>query len=160
MTTVVITPKQYEMYMARLGKEYMPTIRKGILSGAMRSIGIVQRKTRDAGAVNTGSYLQKWRAERTENGALVSNDAPYSGVIENGRRPGTMPPSKAIALWAQRKLGLDAQEAKKASFMIARAIARRGLKARNVLSSAVPEITESVLAEVDREMEASLRKVS
>jgi hypothetical protein len=55
----------------------------------------------------------------------------YPLVMERGRAPGSrMPPVEAIAFWAQRKLRLSVVEARRAAFLIARAIARKGIRAR------------------------------
>lgn len=51
---------------------------------------------------------------------------PYAIVIEKGRKPGTMPPVDAIALWAVRKLGLSPEEAESAAWGIAKNIQKRG----------------------------------
>lgn len=52
---------------------------------------------------------------------MVGTPLPYGQVIEYGRRPGSFPPVAPIALWAERKLGVPADE----SFDVALAIARK-----------------------------------
>lgn len=123
---------------------------RGARSAASQMLPILERATAMAppasprgrpGAVNTGNYRQSWKAvaERSSLyggiGVLVSNTAPYAGVIEYGRRPGKMPPKEPIARWAQRKLGLPYKEAKGLAFVIARRIGREGLLPRRVLTS-------------------------
>lgn len=63
--------------------------------------------------------------------ALVfSTDEPMKVLaVEYGRRPGKFPPwreGSALALWVRRMLGRD----ERASFLVARAIARRGTRPR------------------------------
>ena len=92
------------------------------------------------GAVATGAYLAAWKAVRVNQtgskGILISNDAKYMAVIENGRAAGKKrPPLSAIAKWAQVRLGYDEATAKRVAWPIATAIANRGLQARGVMTS-------------------------
>lgn len=66
----------------------------------------------------------------------IGPSVAYGMVVEKGRRPGKpMPPAGAIAGWMARK-GIPAE----ASFLIRRAIGRKGIKARPYL---VPALTQS-----------------
>lgn len=60
----------------------------------------------------------------------VFSSLPYAIVMDEGRRPGA-PISRAgidaIGLWAQRKLGLTAEEAAKAKWAIATSIIAQGI---------------------------------
>ena len=49
--------------------------------------------------VDLALYRQSHSAERVRDGAHLGNDAPYAGVIENGRRPG-----KGVSKEGQEKL--------------------------------------------------------
>ena len=171
MAGVVITPRDWERYIARLGKQYIPAAKRGILSGALHSIPIMHRRTQEAppanpngkgtgGAVNYRNYLRSWKAERIDNGATIYNEAPYAGIIEDGRRPGAKaPPREAIARWVQRKLRVTAKEAKSVAFVIARSIKARGLLPRRVMANAIPELTKAILDDVDRELKKVLERV-
>ncbi len=92
------------------------------------------------GAVNYGTFLSNWRSQVTSQngnqGVLVSNASGLKGAtIEwGGRWPNKAPPVDAIATWATKKLGLSYPEAKKAAWPISRAIKRRGLQPRLVMS--------------------------
>lgn len=157
---ISITVKLEELgprMMAR-ARAFPVAAQKGLLSGAMRCLPLIQDATRDAppanpqgigvgGAVNTGNYLQSWRVTPIPGGVSLHNIAPYSGVIEFGRRRGKFPPLNAIAKWAQRRLGLDEKEAKRAAYPIALAIKRRGLEPRRVASDKVEQMAAIVLEE-------------
>lgn len=133
----------------RYAQKMPSTIRKGLLSASLQAKPIMVKQTDMAppaspkgsrGAVNTGNYRQAWKsAPGTQGGTQgmrVSNSAPYAGVIEYGRRRGAkMPPIDPIARWAQRKLGLPYPKAKGIAFAIAKAISKRGLQPRRVLTS-------------------------
>lgn len=157
--------KEYATYFDKLGAGgAMAATRRGAYSAALRALALMQRRTDAAGpsdpkglgtggAVNTGHFRMAWKATPLEDGAYLFNDAPYAGVIESGRRPGgRMPPSAAIARWAQRRLGLSEADAKAAAFLIARAIARRGLRGRQILSGSIGELRQMVNEEILREL--------
>lgn len=141
---------------------------RGIHSGLARSVAIVQRSVANAmpaspngsmGAFDTGDYNRRWQFELTPTGGRLFNDHPAADVIEKGRRPGgKMPPTAGIKLWAMRRLGLSEDEAERAKFPIAMAIARRGLTGRHVLGNPMTkdQITRAVLEEIMTEVKAEL----
>lgn len=91
------------------------------------------------GAVDTGNYRRNWKVSKATingiRGVLISNAAAYMAVIEMGRGIGKRPPpTDVIARWAERRLGLPYKEARRAAWPIARAIGRRGLYARRVMT--------------------------
>lgn len=63
----------------------------------------------------------------------VFSALPYAVVVDQGRRPGapiSIDGIDAIGLWAQRKLGLSAEEAEHAKYAIANQIVAQGLEGR------------------------------
>lgn len=125
-------------------------LERGVKSFLLRAKPIMVEATNTArpanparkgtGAFNTGNYRQRWKATltRTEGlpGALISNDTPYAGVIEYGRRAGARaPPVKVLEPWVRRKLGIPYKQARSVAYLISRAIKRRGLRPRYVLTS-------------------------
>lgn len=110
------------------------------------------------GAVNNGEYLAAWTVQRTEYGARVYNAAKYASIIEYGRRPGKMPPSRLLIPWVMRKLHVPAKKAAGIAFVIARAIGRRGLIGRNVMGGSLSEIELNFYAEVQKELERELTR--
>ena len=72
---------------------------------------------------------------------IVGTPLEYGEVVELGRRPGArMPPVAPIALWAQRKLGVDADEAESVGFAIARKIAVHGFEGAHMFGKAWEEL--------------------
>jgi hypothetical protein len=129
--------------------------------------------------VNYGAYLRAWKAEGDPDGAALFNSSKYAGVIERGRRPGKFPPIAAIAQWALRRLRLKPEGARrggrrstsfsadevmapafKAAWPIARAIARRGLLPRLIMTGAEHILGAYFHEEIDRATEAALRKAA
>lgn len=167
-----MTLKDFKSYIKKLRKNLVgheSAVVRGIHSGVIRGVGIAQQATLGAipaspngsvGAVNTGEYYRGWTFDLRPTGGRVYNRAAHARWVDHGRKAGSkMPPTKSLALWAQRKLGLTAQEAKGASFAIARAIARRGLAARNILHGPVTQdkITRAVMEEIRREIKEALK---
>ena len=64
----------------------------------------------------------------------------YGPVVEEGRRPGSVPPPEALRPWVERKLGVPSSESKGVAFLIARAIGRRGTPGRRVFERSAPAI--------------------
>ena len=166
-TTLHIDPKELGAWYRKLGPRMNKAALRGAKRGGLHAVSTLQRATSRAtpanpggvgtgGAVNTAFYKRAWKSEPTSTGVRVYNAARYSSIIEYGRRPGKFPPLAVIRDWAQRRLGLSRKEAERAAFPIARAIAKRGLVPRKVLSNALPQIhshfLQEVVAELDREM--------
>ncbi len=70
--------------------------------------------------------------------AFVGNQQPSAKALERGRRPGRMPPPDALVPWVRKRYGIRRREdARRAAYLVARAIARRGLPKRPVLGPAL-----------------------
>ena len=167
MTTIVLKLSELPASYRSLGPRLMSAAMRGAARGAMHAVSTLQRATSAAppanpngvgqgGAVNTGFYKRAWKWRATPDGALVYNVASYASVIEKGRRPGKFPPKEVIVRWIQRRMGKSLKEAQALAFVVRRAIARRGLLARNVAGGARKDIEANfwvdVLAELDREL--------
>ncbi len=58
----------------------------------------------------------------------------YPTVMELGRRPGAkMPPPSALERWVHLQLGVPNEEVMSVAFLVARAIARHGIKGRKFM---------------------------
>lgn len=139
--------------MNKRASELVPVMRAAVRSGALRAVVEIQDQTRASDTVDTGRYLRSWKTQPTENGVVISNDSPYAGIIELGRRAGSrMPPVQVIARWAQRRLGLSRREAEHAAWAIAKSIAVKGIAAKRVLGKAMPAVRKIIREEVLREL--------
>lgn len=130
--------------------------------------------------VNTANYRRGWQARDLDTGAVIYNDVPYAAIIEGGRRPGArMPPVQIILDWVRKKrigntfIGpiqpthgprpskgqgrrltarQDTVERQQwwISLQIARAIAKRGIRGRHIMTKTKtrldPIVQEAVLA--------------
>ena len=169
-TTIRIGLEQAGAAVRALGTRSIEAAKRAALVTAYRAQAATIRATGQAspanpsglgtgGAVNTGHYKRSWKVEALPDGARLYNDAPYAAVIEYGRRPGARhPPLAAIRDWAMRRLGLSQEQAQRAAFPIARAIAKRGLLPRQVLTQQLPAITEWLREAVETELAKELKK--
>lgn len=158
MPVAPISHRDLAPLVRRLGADGPAALRRGVLSGALRCVGIMQVRGDAAGVFDRGRFRQSWAAWATTNGARLLNTAPYAPIIEEGRRPGArMPPPAVIERWAKRKLALSPDEAAAAAFPIARAIAARGIPGKHLLREARPVLVQVVTDEARRELEAAVR---
>jgi len=174
MATIVkhLSLDQWVEEMGKLGDNFMSSVMKGVRSGGKRCVSIMQEKTEQApkasergtiGAVNFGAYKQAWKVTPISDGVEVSNDRPYSGVIEFGRRqaPVNKEGITNLELWVKRKLKLSDSEAKSAAFAIARSLNGKGekahmLKPRSVMTNGLDEMIKAIMDEIDFELTKAL----
>lgn len=119
----------------------------------------------------TGEYWRSWVSGATKRGPYVANKARHAIFVEKGRRPGRMPPVEAIREWLYATGTLSRPSASYGSarqrsrarirrrmhinimaLPIARAIGKRGIKARPVLGRAMPHIIKRYFRDVRKQM--------
>ena len=164
--TQVFTTGEWARWMGSLGRRADAAGQHGLAVASRRVHPVLNKATNHAikasdngteGAVNSRTYRRAWQTEVTPGRLAVFNRSSYAGIIEYGRRPGSrMPPREAVARWAQRKLGLSEADARAAAFVMARAIAKRGLRARRVLGGAEAEMGVIVRDEITKALSAAL----
>jgi hypothetical protein len=137
IVTVVITHRPNEGAIHAL----LNNANGGVARDMMRRGIRVQTRARELitqyGAVDTGRLRSSLnvRQQVTSRGVVttVGSNLKYAIYVHQGRRAGArMPPSSALTVWARRH-GAPGQE-----FVIARAIARRGIPAKPFLKNALP----------------------
>jgi hypothetical protein len=185
MPTLQFSAREWAQWVSTLGPKLNEAMQHGLLDGAQRCVPVMHRSTDQAppasarggvGARNQGDYRRAWQAAPHPEGAVLFNPSPYAGVIEFGRRIGKFPPLDAIARWAQRKLrvarvisrgkrkgtattrAMTEKEARSAAFPIARAIARRGLRARFVMTSRLDEMASLVYDSITHAIDVVLER--
>jgi hypothetical protein len=171
MATVTfnMTAPEWAAYMKRLGTRFFPAAIRGVQSGALRCIGIMQSRTDiatpasengTAGAANTGLYRAAWKTVPLLNGARIFNAQSYSPVIDFGRRASKVGRAgiQNLERWAHNKLKLSGDAAKSAAFAIAKTLEKRPLRAREVMSGGVEEMTAAVKRDMQVEMDRELTR--
>jgi hypothetical protein len=163
-----MTLKELSQYLRGLPKTVHEAAVKGIKRGCQQAVPVLQRagdrappasSNGEVGVFDTGKYRRSWKVMSLPDGAKLYNAAPYADVVERGRKKNRkQPPKKVIEAWARRKLGLSVEEARAAAYPIARAIGKRGLRARHVEKSARPQVTKIVVKEMMAEVKRALQR--
>jgi hypothetical protein len=132
--------------LGRTKKQYRVAVKTLQLEAKTTALRAIQEQIgqTDPLPVDRGTYRRGWTTTNLPDGVMIYNAEVHAAVIEHGRRPGArMPPPAVLGEWARRK-GLlrdvpkrGRQAAQRSlGFVIARAIARKGLPARRVLDRA------------------------
>lgn len=172
--TVRIQGKDLGRYMRELGASFGPAILAGLTGAAVRSVSTLGTESNRKQIRDTGRYLNGWghstamRLGEASASIRVYNDAPYSGVIELGRRAGRKMPwvrdtpleSQPIYLWCIRQLGMTADEAARAARPIAWSIKRKGIKGKRVMADVLRRLAEDGAKEVNKALARAIRTVS
>lgn len=88
--------------------------------------------------------------------------AQYLHVLEEGRRPGArMPPHEPMEIWTRRHFpGKTPEEILALTFLIRRAIARRGLPAHKMFETAFEKAGPMMNKVLKREVRKAIRRLS
>lgn len=102
----------------------------------------IKQELKSAGKSATGSLISNTRGTTKVSGSRIIFEATapeHYVFVDKGRRPGAkQPPVKPIQEWIKRK-GLDLN-----AFAVARSIAKKGIKATNIYTSAISRFKEDI----------------
>lgn len=169
---VTIPIRDLPKYMQELGDSFGPAILAGLTSAASLSVSRLVAETDRKRVLDKGRYKAAWAFSRAMSTGPMSakirvyNDAPYSGVMELGRRAGRKLPwlrdkpvqEQPLYLWAKSKLGLSDEEAARAAWPLAWAIKRKGIRGRRVMADILDELARDGAKEVASELMRAVRK--
>lgn len=143
--------KDFGKFHTKLAKLRLTAVKPAIDKAARDLLSSLRARTMVARKVDTAALRSGWRAKTTRTSAVFSNVAKHHAFVELGRKPGgRMPPVKAIEAWAARRLGKRGL-----GWVIARKIARRGIRPTPLLTSAAFKAKVKEL--MRRELQAALR---
>lgn len=126
--TYVIPPHELGKFERKFAQKLRLEQQKMLRQAGQQAVALLRAKTADVR--DLGGYQNGWRAVAQFNRVEIKNVAPNTPFVEDGRRAGAaQPPIAAIMGWVLRHIG-DAR----AAYPIARAIARRGIKARRAIT--------------------------
>lgn len=139
------------------GKVTDPKIITRPLEKLLTDLGLLaQRVARQQAPRDTATLQRSIGLEVKPLYATVATHLVYASVMEFGRRPGArMPPLKALEGWARRH-GFD----KDSIFVLARAIARRGIKGRFFMKKAAIAVEKDMPSRVNAMIRAIEREWS
>ena len=100
--------------------QIMQDIAKDIIAGIKQSI-----RTLDISF--TGALENSFEAEQDGDDVVVGSRLVYAPIVEYGRTPGSMPPTKVLFPWVFAKLNpKDEKEAQRIAFAVAKKIEKEG----------------------------------
>jgi hypothetical protein len=83
----------------------------------------------------------------------------YLMYVDQGRKPGRMPPTKPIEKWIpQRGLKVKAKERKSVAFAIAKSIERDGIEPTHVIEKAYRVVMRDILSKVNKMFSDQLKQ--
>lgn len=72
--------------------------------------------------------------EQTANSVLIDmNSLDYFKYVDQGRKPGKFPPPSSLQNWVLKNLRPSPKELKSVTYLVARSIARNGIKGKEIL---------------------------
>lgn len=130
-----------------------------IESTAQRIVLGIEADARRAVAQDTRDLMRSIASEVTPIGGgiegIVRVGAPYGRFVEEGRRPGKMPPVEELRGWARRH-GIPEQGV----YALARAIGKRGTKAQPFFWPAVDKRAGTVKGAFEDAMQRAAQKLA
>lgn len=113
---------------------------------APRDTGILAQSFGADPATATGG-IEMTGVTAVDVSGRVFSSLPYAIVMDQGRRPG-QPISRegidAIGLWAQRKLGMSADDANSAKWAIAQSIIQQGIEGHYYVEAAISNVRPTI----------------
>ena len=92
-------------------------------------------------------------------GSNIKKPYPYPLVIEYGRKAGKMPPPKALERWVHLVLKVPTDKAKGVAFLVARAIGKRGIKGKFLLTKAYDKSFSKVIANFNKALDNIIKEI-
>ncbi len=157
--TVTLTDARLQQALARFPDRVAANVEFALARGAEEIARSARRNAPKAFSTLTNSI----RAQRM--GDLHYRVAPgvnYAALVERGRRPGKQPgTSNGLMEWVKQKTGLEGVPLDRKTFVIARAIGRRGIRPQPYMGPALAEnesrLRQLVQAGVARGIEEAFR---
>lgn len=148
MATKVVNLEDFAKELGAYTKQEIANLKTATVLGIAQQIP----KLVESSPVDTGLYAQSWDFSETEFGAVLGNFAPHAPIIEYGARPFT-PPIGPLLQWAKRVLRDPSQppDYSPEVWALARGtqnkISEVGMKPKQIMAKAIPEIIENIKAE-------------
>jgi hypothetical protein len=157
--TVTLDDARLQQALARFPERVTAQVEFALVRGAEEIARAARGKAPKAFSTLTNSI----RAQRM--GELHYRVAPgvnYAAMVERGRKPGKQPgTANGLMEWVKQKTGLEGKALDRMSFVVARAIGRRGIRAQPYMRPALVEnesrLRQLVQAGVARGIEEAFR---
>lgn len=101
-----------------------------------------------------GLYLREHQISR-----VIAPSVNYAAFVEGGTRPHRPGPRNGLAEWVKLKFGGSAKEQRDRTFLIGRAIAKRGTRAQPFMRPAAEKMESRVIALLREGVDAGIREI-
>ena len=92
-------------------------------------------------------------------GSNIKKPYPYPLVVEYGRKAGKMPPPKALERWVHLVLKVPTDKAKGVAFLVARAIGKKTIKGKLLLTKAYEKSYPKVIANFNKALDNIVKEI-
>lgn len=129
--TIKIDNASMQSTVEKLAK-YNRKVEAGVIKAVSRSALNIQSDARMRVPVASNRLRSSIATRFNSNrmGAVVESNIKYALYVEQGRKPGRMPPSSALEAWVRTKISSSAKEIKSIAFLVARKIGLEGTRAQ------------------------------
>ena len=123
----------------------------------MRMVVAAQEKIRDNNSIGLSTLIQSVRRATPERFVRqVWPNVQSAEHVEKGTKPGYMPNRTSLEAWLRAKKGMSEDEAKRASFPLARHIRAHGTKEHPFMQPAFDGIESRLTELIQESVEAGL----
>lgn len=146
---------------ARAAFEKAPAVMDRSLIRALDRAGQeVAREERRAAPKAFSTLTQSIRvAKDAKFSRLIAPDVNYARYVEEGTKPGKMPPRQALEPWLKFRAGISGRELRNRSFLLARYIQRHGTKAHPFVAPTAEKMRGRVLALLREGVDRGVREI-
>ena len=109
-----------------------------------------KRDLKDTGKLIQSVKIEPPKVSRNRVSVTVYVDKPYASPLEFGTQPSWPPETYTFRKWVERKLGVPKDRSRQVLYLIRRKIAKRGIKARKYMFSAVKWMENNMSRVVER----------
>jgi hypothetical protein len=122
----------------------MDPLQKALQEAGALMVKTLQQELRRSGKVATGNLVKSISFKISGNSITLSG-LPYLKWVDEGRKPGKMPPVSKILPWVRvKKITFSGKTQEQTAWGIAKSIGKKGIKATGVIASTRKKTSKQV----------------
>lgn len=122
----------------------MNELQKALQEAGALMVKTLQQELRRSGNVATGNLVKSISYKTTGNSITLSG-LPYLKWVDEGRKPGKMPPVSKILPWVKvKKIEFAGRTQEQTAWAIAKSIGKKGIKKTNVIANTKKKTSKQV----------------
>jgi hypothetical protein len=113
----------------------MDPLQKALQEAGALMVKTLQSELRKDGKVATGNLVRSI-SYKTTGTSIILTGLPYLKWVDEGRKPGKMPPVAKILSWVKvKKIKFIGRTQEQTAWIIAKSIGKKGIKKTNVIAT-------------------------